>query len=79
MPKIDWLSYEAGVRFWVFPDKLEPDQRGPDTAAGGLDMMELDDPDAAKDAASFGVAFNVTVFLGVSFFFPTSFDYTTPR
>lgn len=79
MPKVNWLSYEAGVRLWVYPDKLEPLARGPDTGVGGLDMAALDDPDAAKDASEFQVAFNLTVFLGVSFFFPTSFDYSTPR
>ncbi len=79
MPKIDWLSYEAGVRFWVYPDKLEPGRRGPQTEVNGMDDPALDSADGAKDAAEFQVAFNVTVFLGVSFFFPTSFDYSTPR
>jgi outer membrane beta-barrel protein len=79
VPKLDWLAIDAGVRTWVFPDKLEPDQRGPDTGIGGVDLIALDDPDAAKDASSFEVAFNVSFFLGVSFFFPTSFEYTTPR
>lgn len=79
VPKVDWLAINAGVRTWVFPDKLEPDRRGPDTGLGGRDDIALDDPGAAKDAASFSVAYNVTVFLGVSFFFPTSFEYTTPR
>ena len=79
VPKIDWLAINAGVRTWIYPDKLEPDRRGPDTGLGGTDDASLDDPDAAKDAADFQLAFNVTVFLGVSFFFPTSFEYTTPR
>jgi len=79
MPKIDWISYELGTRFWIYPDKLEPGARGPDTEAGGVDNPALDDADAAKDASEFQVAFNVTIFLGVSFFFPTSFDYSTPR
>lgn len=79
LPKIDWMSYEAGVRFWVYPDKLEPGRRGPATAAGEPDDVTLDDAGNAKDAAEFKVAFNVTVFLGVSFFFPTSFKYSTPR
>lgn len=79
VPKIDWLAINAGVRTWIYPDKLEPDRRGPDTGVGGTDDAALDDPDAAKSAADFEVAFNVTVFLGVSFFFPTSFEYSTPR
>lgn len=79
MPKINFISYELGTRFWVYPDKLEPSQRGPDTGVGGLDLPELDSADGAKGASDFQVAFNVTVYLGVTFFFPTSFDYTTPR
>jgi outer membrane beta-barrel protein len=79
VPKIDWLAVNAGVRTWIYPDKLEPDRRGPDTGLGGTDDAALDDPDAAKDASDFQVALNVTVFLGVSFFFPTSFEYSTPR
>jgi len=79
MPNIDWISYQAGVRVWAYPDKLEPLGRGPDTDPGGRDDIALDDASAAKDASDFQLAFNVTVFLGVSFFFPTSFEYTTPR
>jgi outer membrane beta-barrel protein len=79
VPKLDWLAIDAGVRTWVYPDKLEPDRRGPDTGLGGRDDITLDDAGAAKDASKFQVAFNVQFFLGVSFFFPTSFEYTTPR
>lgn len=79
VPKIDWLAIDAGVRTWIYPDKLEPDRRGPDTGIGGTDDIALDDPDEAKAAADFQVAFNVSFFLGVSFFFPTSFEYSTPR
>jgi outer membrane beta-barrel protein len=79
--RIDWLSFNAGVRTWIFADKLEPGQRGPDVDPGNplADLADLDDPDNAKDAADFEVAFNVVFFLGVSFYFPTSFEYTTPR
>lgn len=79
-PKLDWLSVDFGVRTWIYADKYEPINRGPDDDATGLgDDPTLDDPSAAKDASSFEAAFNVTFFLGVSFFFPTSFDYKTPR
>ncbi len=81
-PKIDWVSFNFGVRSWVYADKLEPINRGPDSdliAMGVGDDPALDDPQAAKDASDFQVAFNVTFFLGVSFFLPTSFEYTTPR
>lgn len=80
LPKLNWLSYQVGVRVWVYPDKLEPIRRGPDTTAGvGRDDPLLDDPDAAKKASDFRLAFNVTVYAGVSFFFPTSFKYLLPR
>ena len=79
-PKIDWMSFNFGVRSWVYADKLEPINRGPDTSAMGVgDDPELDDPAKAKEAADFELAFNVTFFLGVSFFLPTSFEYSTAR
>ena len=81
-PKIDWMSFNFGVRSWVYADKLEPINRGPDSdliAMGVGDDPTLDDPQNAKDASDFQLAFNVTFFLGVSFFLPTSFEYSTPR
>ncbi|MGH1343284.1 MAG: outer membrane beta-barrel domain-containing protein [Nannocystales bacterium] len=82
-PKIDWVSFNFGVRSWVYADKLEPINRGPETdvfaSSGRGDDPSLVDPKAAKDASDFQLAFNVTFFLGVSFFLPTSFEYTTPR
>jgi outer membrane beta-barrel protein len=77
--RIDWLSVNIGMRTWIYPDKQEPINRGPDDAAGGVDDPELDDPDAAKAAADFKVAFNVVFYLGVSFYLPPKFEYTTPR
>lgn len=80
LPRVNWLAFDLGVRYWLFADRLEPGQRGPDTTPGtGVDDPALDDPAAAKDATSPQLAHNVTFFLGVSFFFPTSFEYTTPR
>ncbi len=82
-PKIDWVSFNFGVRSWVYADKLEPINRGPDTelfaSNGSGDNPALVDPENAKAESDFEVAFNVTFFLGVSFFLPTAFDYTTPR
>lgn len=81
-PKIDWVSFNFGVRTWVYADKSEPINRGPDSdliAMGIGDDPALDDPQAAKDASDFEVAFNVTFLLGVSFYLPTSFEYSTPR
>lgn len=78
-PRVDWLSINWGVRAWIYPDKVEPENRGPDTDVGGTDDPALFDAQAAKDAAKTTLGFNVTAFLGVSFFFPTSFDYSTSR
>ena len=80
IPSSDFVSFNIGVRTWIFPDKLEPAQRGPSTGSGGLgDLASLDDADAAKDAADKTLAFNTVIFFGVSFYFPTTFEYTTRR
>lgn len=79
LPRVNWLAFDLGVRYWLFADRLEPEQRGPDTATGGVDLPALDPADGAKEGSTPQLAHNVTFFLGVSFFFPTSFEYTTPR
>ncbi len=80
LPRVNWFAFDVGVRYWLFADRLEPGTRGPDTTPGtGTDDPTLDDPTEAKNATTPQLAHNVTFFLGVSFFFPTSFEYTTPR
>lgn len=79
LPRVNWLAFDLGVRYWLFADRLEPEQRGPDTATGGVDLPQYDSAAGAKDASTPQLAHNVTFFLGVSFFFPTTFEYTTPR
>lgn len=79
LPRVNWLAFDLGVRYWLFADRLEPEQRGPDTATGGVDLPALDPAAGAKSASTPQLAHNVQFFLGVSFFFPTSFEYTTPR
>ena len=74
-PKSDWISVNFGVRTFIYQDKLEPQGRGP----GPTMEMNLDDADAAKKAADKKLAFNVVFFLGVSLYFPTTFQYTTRR
>jgi len=74
-PRVDWISVNFGVRTWIYQDKLEPTERGP--GPNQLDMY--DDPGVAKDNAVKKLAFNVVFFLGLSFYFPTSFQYTTRR
>lgn len=80
LPRVNWLAFDLGVRYWLFADRLEPFQRGPNTTTMGTgDLEQLDPPEGAKEASTPQLAHNVTFFLGVSFFFPTSFEYTTPR
>jgi len=74
-PNTDWISVNWGVRAWIYPDKLEPPLRGPFPT----DDRSLDDPANAKAAAETTLGFNVVAFLGVSFYLPTSFEYSTPR
>lgn len=74
-PKTDWVSVNFGVRTFIYQDKLEPLERGP----GPTQLDEYDSAEAAKDNAVKKVAFNVVFFLGVSFYFPTTFQYTTRR
>lgn len=80
LPRVNWLAFDLGLRYWLFADRLEPGERGPDTTPGtGTDNPSFDDPATAKENTTPQLAHNVTFFLGVSFFFPTSFEYTTPR
>ena len=80
IPRSDWVSFNIGVRTWIFPDKLEPAQRGPSTGVDGLgDLSNLDDPGEAKANADTALSFNTVFFLGVSFYLPRSFEYTTRR
>jgi len=74
-PKNDWISVNFGVRTFIYQDKLEPTGRGP---GPGKEVL-LDEADAAKAAADKKIAFNVVFFLGVSLYFPTTFQYTTRR
>ncbi|MDC0669496.1 outer membrane beta-barrel domain-containing protein [Nannocystis radixulma] len=74
-PRVDWISVNFGVRTWIYQDKLEPTERGP----GPNQLAMYDDAAVAKENAVKKLAFNVVFFLGLSFYFPTSFQYTTRR
>jgi outer membrane beta-barrel protein len=79
-PNLDWLSVNFGVRTFIYPDKLEPALRGPDTEQqGGDDIADYDDPETAKDNANDVLGFHTMLFLGVSFYLPSTFEYTTRR
>lgn len=75
-PNTDWVSVNWGIRAWVYPDKLEHPLRGPSM---GVDDPTLNDAAAAKAAAPTTLGWNVVAYLGLSFYLPTSFEYTTPR
>lgn len=77
--RINWLSVNAGMRTWIYADKQEPINRGPDDGPGGVDDPNLNSASAAKSEAEFKAAFNVVFYLGVSFYLPPKFEYTTPR
>lgn len=65
-----WLTINAGIRDYIFIDKFEPTNR-----ADGMN----DTADAAKSAADTAFINNVMFQIGISFWLPTSFEYTTFR
>lgn len=65
-----WLTINAGVRDYIFIDKFEPTNR----EVGMNDTAEL-----AKENADSSFINNVMFQIGVSFWLPTSFEYTTFR
>jgi hypothetical protein len=79
---LDWFSVNLGVRTFGFFDAYEPQNRGVNPGSG--DNPNLDDPKAAYAAAKdqpLGerLAFNVLFFVGVSFYLPPKFEYSTRR
>jgi len=65
-----WLTVNAGIRDYLFIDKFEPTNR----EVGMNDTAAL-----AKDHADSSFINNVMFQIGVSFWLPTSFEYTTFR
>jgi len=65
-----WLTVNAGIRDYLFIDKFEPTNR----EVGMNDTAEL-----AKKNADSSFINNVMFQIGVSFWLPTSFEYTTFR
>jgi len=63
-----WLTVNAGVRDYIFLDKFEPVDRAMYTSAS-----------QAKDHADSRLINNVMFQVGLSFWLPTSFEYTTFR
>ncbi len=65
-----WLTVTFGIRDYIFVDKFEPTDR----SATKNNTAEL-----AKDNADSSLINNVMFQAGLSFWFPTSFEYTTFR
>jgi outer membrane beta-barrel protein len=65
-----WLCINAGIRDYLFIDKFEPTNRA---------MGVNDTAQAAKDNADSAFINNVMFQVGISFWVPTSFEYTTFR
>lgn len=65
-----WMTVDLGLRDYIFIDKFEPTNRSPTENATA---------DEAKENADSALINNVMFQLGVSFWFPTSFEYTTFR
>lgn len=65
-----WMTVDLGVRDYIFIDKFEPTNRSPEANATA---------EQAKDNADSALINNVMFQLGLSFWFPTSFEYTTFR
>jgi outer membrane beta-barrel protein len=66
-----WLTVNVGVRDYMFIDKFEPTER----IEGGMNASA----DEAKDNATSSFINNVMFQIGISFWLPTSFEYTTFR
>jgi hypothetical protein len=65
-----WLTVNVGLRDYIFYDKFEPT---------GREVGNMDTAAAAKAAADGALINNVMFQIGVSFWLPTSFEYTTFR
>ena len=65
-----WMTVNVGVRDYIFLDKFEPKER--------TDTMNTT-ADQAKEAADSALINNVMFQLGVSFWIPPTFEYTTFR
>jgi outer membrane beta-barrel protein len=76
LPDNKYMSVNMGVRTWIFRDNYEPQKRDPDPDKYPLDLTS---PEAAKANADRAMAYNAVFFLGLSFYLPTDFQYSTRR
>lgn len=75
LPDTKYMSINAGVRTWFFLDYLEPFERNP----SGSKLFEPDEAKAAAKAGGSTPSYNSIFFIGASFYFPTTFEYSTRR
>jgi outer membrane beta-barrel protein len=66
-----WLTINVGIRDYIFYDKFEPTDR----VVGGMNASAAE----AKENADGALINNVMFQVGISFWLPTSFEYTTFR
>jgi len=71
-----WLTINFGIRDYAFEDKFEPTNR---VAATGTMPGINDTAQAAQDHADGRFINNIVFQIGLSFWVPTSFEYTTFR
>lgn len=65
-----WLTVNLGIRDYMFIDKFEPTDRSPTMNATAAE---------AKDNATSAFINNIMFQIGLAFWLPTSFEYTTFR
>ena len=72
---LKWMSFNFAVRNFVYSDKYEPPNRTPDLAEGaGVFTAQ-----GAKDNAVNKLTFNSLLYVGLSFYIPPTFQYSTRR
>jgi hypothetical protein len=64
----DWFTINVAVRDYIMADKFEPTDRMP-----GQDLATV------KSNADSKLVQNVMAYAGVGFYFPTKFQYKSPR
>ncbi len=83
IPNLKFMSVNIGIKTWAFLDSYEPGNRGPatdpDAMGNVIDDPNLDDAAEAKKQADKSFAFNSMFFVGVSFYIPPTFEYSTRR
>ena len=72
---LKWMSFNFSVRNFVYSDKYEPPNRTPKEAAGAGVFSAK----GAKAQSVNKLTFNSLLYIGVSFYIPPTFQYSTRR